>query len=293
MSPSTLASRPDCNVKRATVLILCQTLIVAPRMDAQYSPAGRDPASLVALATAWPEVISTNSWIYPVASLVLPGSGQLLAGQDRGVLYFAAEVLCVTRVLSLNGEAVRERDRYRDLAFGVARAAFSPARRDTVFEYFEVMEKYVESGPFDTDPGPSLVPPTDEQTYNGSIWKLARETFFADPDSPPDTASEEYQRALEFYSDRAVGPNFQWSWRNAGIEQDLYRQSIKRSDDAFRAAVQYLGLLLANHLLSAIDGFVSYRLSGNDRAVAVQSNVWIEPGWQGGVRGALAVRVGL
>jgi hypothetical protein len=262
-------------------------------MDAQYLLALSDHDSIVAQATVGPEAISANSWIHPIASLVLPGSGQLLAGQDRGVIYFAAEVLFVTRVLSFNSEAVRERDRYRDLAFEVARAPFLPARRDTVFEYFEVMERFVESGPFNTDPGPFLVPPTDEQTYNGSIWKLARETFFADPDSPPDTASDEYHRALEFYRARAVGPNFQWSWRNAGIEQDLYRQSIKRSDDAFRTTVQYLGLILANHLLSAIDMFVSYRLSGNDRAVAIQSNVWVEPGWRGGVRGALAVRVGL
>jgi hypothetical protein len=262
-------------------------------MEAQYLSVLHDHDSIMAQATVGPDVISANSWIYPVASLVLPGSGQLLAGQDRGAVYFAAEVLFVTRVLSLNSEAVRERDRYRDLAFGVARAAFLPARRDTVFEYFEVMEKFVESGPFDTDPGPSVVPPSDEQTYNGSIWKLARETFFADPDSSPDATSDEYQRALDFYRERAVGPNFQWSWRNAGIEQDLYRQSIKRSDDAFRTTAQYLGLILANHLLSAIDGFVSFRLSGNDRAVAVQSNVWIEPGWQGGVRGALAVRLGI
>jgi hypothetical protein len=142
-----------------------------------------------------------------------------------------------------------------------------------VFEYFEQIAKYLESGPFDTDPGTALVPPLDENTYNGSIWALARRTFLPDPDSIADVDSEEYQRALEFYRQRAVGPNFLWSWRNAGLEQDLYRQSIRRSDEGFRRATQQLGLLLANHLISAIDALITGRLRSNDQALSVQAAV--------------------
>jgi hypothetical protein len=135
------------------------------------------------------------------------------------------------------------------------------------------------------------VPPQDELTYNGSIWQLARETFLVDPVNP-DTSSIEYQNALSFYRDRAVGPNFQWSWRDAGLEQDLFRQSIKRSDDAYRGATQYLGLLLANHLLSAIDAFVSYRLSQNGAAVRLQSSRRRTPGDAGGLEATVGIRVG-
>jgi hypothetical protein len=213
-------------------------------------------------------------WLYPAASLVVPGSGQLLAGRDRGLLYVAVEAAMMTRYLALRSEGRRAGTEFRDLAFRVARGSFEPIRRDTIFAYFEKLEAYVESGAFDLDPGPALAPPVDERTYNGSIWALARRTFFTNPDSTPATDSEEYQRALEFYRKRAVGPGFQWSWRNAGLEQDLYRRTIQTSDDAFRTATQYLGLLLANHLISAVDAFVSGRLSHGERDLSVTSSVW-------------------
>jgi hypothetical protein len=196
-----------------------------------------------------------------------------MAGQDRGAIYLAIEGLLLIRYFSFQSEGERRGDQYRDLALTVARAPFDPVLRDTSFSYFEKMGDYVESGPFDTDEGPGLAPPEDAKSYNGSQWELARQTFFAHPDSNPDVNSEEYQRALAFYRERAVGPNFQWSWRNAGLEQDLYRRTIEESDEGYRQATQHLGLLLANHLISAIDAFVSSRLSRNGREVQVGTTV--------------------
>lgn len=227
-------------------------------------------------APVWQPVASVESqtpaddgspprWLPPTASAILPGVGQLLQGHNRGAVYLALEGLLLLRFISFYREAQREGDRYRDLAFTVARAPFQPAVRDTAFEYFEQVGKYVDSGPFDADPGPGFAPPTDERSYNGSIWLLARETYFAHPDSTPDPGSAEYQRALEFYRARAVGPNFLWTWRNAGLEQDLYRGSIQQSDESFRRATQHLGLLLANHLISAVDAFISGRMGTGDR----------------------------
>ncbi len=210
-------------------------------------------------------------WARPLASALVPGMGQLVARRERGALYLVAEAFLLTRFLGLNAEGRRERDRYRQLAWLVARGVYQPTAQDTVFEYFEQMGRYVESGPFDADPGPGFEPPTDEQTYNGQIWALARRTFFPDADHPPAPDSPEYQRALAFYTARAIGPGFQWSWRNAGLEQDLYRQTIRQSDNAFRAATQNLGLLLANHVLSAVDAFVSERLSGSAHHVSLTS----------------------
>lgn len=217
---------------------------------------------------------SRAAWVRPASSLVLPGTGQLLGGSERGALYLVAEALLLTRFLSLQSDGTREAAQYRDLAFSVARGAFTPQVRDTAFDYFEAMGKYIESGPFDTDPGPDLVPPWDERTFNGRIWLLARQTFFAHPDSLPDPNSLEYLEALNFYRRRAVGPDFRWSWRGAALEQDLYRQTIRSSDQAFRRARDQLGLLLANHLLSAIDALIGARL--RDRTPL--------PGVSGGVR---------
>ncbi len=231
------------------------------------------------------------TWMPPAASAIVPGSGQLLARKDRGVVYLAVEVLLLSRFFSLQTEGRRESDQFRELAFTVARAPFVPTIRDTVFEYFEHMEKFIDSGPFDTNAGPTLVPADDERTFNGSIWALARRTFFANPDSTPDTNSPEYVRALNFYRQRAVGPNFAWSWRNAGLEQDLFRQSIRESDEAFRGATRQLGLLLANHLLSALDAFITQRLSRNGRQVEVASMLGV-PRQDGSMQGLMMVRVG-
>ncbi len=183
----------------------------------------------------------------------------------------AMEALLLVRFFGFQAEGRREGDRYRDLAFTVARAPFGPADRDTAFSYFEQLATFIESGPFDTDPSPTIAPPDDPRTFNGSIWNLARRTFFADPDSLPEPNSEEYQRALAFYRARAVGPDFRWSWRNAGLEQDLFRQTIEQSDESFRQATQQLGLLLVNHLLSAVDAVITNRLSRNGPRMSVST----------------------
>lgn len=273
---------------------LAALLVLAPPAGAQRDSAATDDAGArTPPGTVWRTLADSGraAWLRPAASLLIPGTGQLLGGQERAAVYFALEAAMVGRLIGLQGEARRERERYRELAFTVARAAFHPVVRDTAFEYFEQMQQFVESGPFDTDPGPALVPPTDPRTFNGSVWLLARETFFPDPDNPPPPDSEAYRRALQFYRERAVGPNFQWSWRNAGLEQDLFSQSIRQSDEAFRRASQQLGLLLANHLLSAVDAFVSHRLAASGRDVRIHAALGV-PAAGERLFGFVMVRVG-
>jgi hypothetical protein len=200
-------------------------------------------------------------FVRPLASLLLPGSGQLLAHQDRGAVYLAAEVYLVSRFLQLDHEAMAEARRFQNLAFDVARRTYGPVRRDTIFEYYEQMERFAESGAYDADPGGAFAPETDPGTYNGSVWLLARRTNWEDPNVPPDPSSLQYWRALQFYQERAVGPNFQWSWRDHSLEHEVFRDYIKRSDNAFRRAQNQIGLVLANHVLSAVDALISARLS--------------------------------
>jgi hypothetical protein len=123
------------------------------------------------------------------------------------------------------------------------------------------MERFAESGAYDAQPGPGFTPEPDPATYNGSVWLLARRTFWQDPNVAPDPTSLDYQRALQFYQSRAVGPSYLWSWRGAGLEQEVFRQTIRRSDAGFRRAQNQVGLLLANHLLSAVDALIASRLS--------------------------------
>jgi len=167
-----------------------------------------------------------------------------------------------------------EARRFQNLAFDVARRTYGPARRDTIFEYYEQMERFAESGAYDADSGAAFMPETDRNTYNGSMWLLARRTYWEDPNVPPDPTSPQYWKALQFYQARAVGPNFLWSWRNHSLEHEVFRDYIKRSDNAFRRAQNQIGLLLANHVLSAVDALISARLSAAaGRAAEMRTSV--------------------
>ena len=206
-------------------------------------------------------VVPPRVYVRPLASLLVPGTGQLLAHRDHGAVYLAAEVYLVSRYLQLDHEAITQQHRFQNLAFEVARRQFAPTRRDTIFEYYEQMERFTESGSYDADPGPAFVPEGDPRTYNGSVWLLARRTYWEDPNVPPDPTSPQYWKALQFYQARAVGPNFLWSWRDHSLEHEVFRDFIKRSDTAFRRAQNQVGLLLANHVVSAVDALISARMS--------------------------------
>jgi hypothetical protein len=216
-------------------------------------------------------------WLPPLASLVVPGSGQVLLGRDRGMVYLAAEAFILSRFLRLTHDGRRGAERYRDLAFAVARRGFTQMRRDTVFEYYEIMERFSASGEFNRNPDPAgrIIPEDDPRTFNGSIWLLARRTFWPDPNTPPLPGSDADIAALTFYKQHAVGADFRWSWHDATLEQQEYRATIRSSDDAFRSAQNQLGLLLANHLVSAIDALISSRLSAGLRREATLETTWM------------------
>jgi hypothetical protein len=259
-------------VRAARTLLLVLALAPVQRAGAgvaQETDSSSGPAPSAQSSPSRPRL-----WLRPAASLLVPGSGQVLARQDRAAAYIAVELYSVSRIIQLALEGRRERDRFRDLAFDVARRAFTSVRRDTVFEYYETMERFAESGRYDRDPGPALIPEDDATTYNGSVWLLARRTYWPDPDVPPDAGSPAYMAAVRFYQEHAVGPDFLWSWRDAALEQGVFRESIRRSDDAFRRTQNMLGVLLANHVASAVDALISSRLSAAaGRRAALQTTV--------------------
>jgi hypothetical protein len=207
-----------------------------------------------------PTVGGVSPWVAPGLSALVPGLGQGVLRQQRGVAYVAAEAYLILRALNAQRDARRARDAYRDIARTVARAPFGGERPPGPWSYYERLQFTLESGAFNRTPGNGFTPESDPATFNGAIWRLARETFWRDPEVAPDPASEEYRRALAFYQQRAASDDFRWSWRDAQIEQDLYRQTIDRSNEASRLARQMVGLLLANHALSLVDAYVSVRL---------------------------------
>jgi hypothetical protein len=204
-----------------------------------------------------------SAWWVPLSSTLLPGLGQIRLGQNRFVAYMAVEAYALMGWASGEREARREGNRYRALARDVSRAFFESPGGDGDWDYYEAMMKYVESGVFNRSGGTDVSPESDLNTYNGIVWLKARElSHWPDPSVEPPHSSNEYQAAIRYYRDHAVGPEFRWSWRNAQLEWDDYRQSIRRKNDASRDASHYLAVVAVNHLLSTVDAFVTLRLRG-------------------------------
>jgi len=197
------------------------------------------------------------------ASAVIPGAGQALLKSRRAFCYAAAEAYGWIRYSKHHRDGNKFRARYRELSRSVARAAFDPGGPDGDWDYYERMEKFAASGAYDVVPGGDVDPEPNPSTYNGSIWLLARQTYWRDPDVSPAPASAEFQAALAFYTGRAVPTALEWSWVGAAEGFQQYRHSIAASNSAFRRAEQTAGLIIANHLLSAVDAYVTVRMHSN------------------------------
>lgn len=218
------------------------------------------PAEETTLQSFQPQVPGPGrSFLY---SALLPGLGQRVMGQDRWIAYLAGEVWAWARFLDHRREGHSLQRRYRELAWLVARRVSSGPRVDGNFEYYEAMTQFPSSGAYDADPDAvGVQPEEDPRTFNGSIWMLAREIFFlGDPEEPVDKVSEPYQDALQYYRSRAYTPELTWNWGSNTLQQGEFRSLIRSSDENLRRATTMIGVILANHLLSAVDALVSGRL---------------------------------
>lgn len=199
-------------------------------------------------------------------SAVLPGAGQYVLGQRRSWAYLALEAAGWAFWADRRSAAEDLRTRYRDFAWMEARL-WGGARIDGDFQYYERLSKWPSSGLFDADPMTEGVQPeSDAATFNGATWALATGIFLSGDDSVPET-DPRYRSALEYYRDRAYGPEFLWDWTGKEAEQEEFASLIRRSDDRFRQATNILGLVLVNHAVSMVDAYVSARAP----AVSVRS----------------------
>ena len=188
-----------------------------------------------------------------LASLVIPGSGQYMLGNDRFVGYLAVEILGWWKYSKDIAErSARERD-FKELAVNVARKNFalpgSTSFPDADWAYYEWMRDFEESGQFSLSAtGGPTVPETDTRTYNGKRWEVAQST------------QPNYAAALAQYEREAIRPEYRWSWLSSGFQYDLYQRLTDKRNDAARAAVKDLLLIGANHFFSMVDAFATLRL---------------------------------
>jgi hypothetical protein len=195
-------------------------------------------------------------------SAMLPGAGQWRLGRERWTAYAALEVWAWSQFLQRRQEGRDLQRRYRDLAWLVARRVSVGTRTDASWEYYEALSRFHSSGAFDLDPqNTGVQPEQNPETFNGSIWVLARALFLpGDPDAPVDEDSEAYQKALRYYMSRAYRPDLAWNWGGNLLHREEYADLIRASDENLRRSTTMIGVILANHLLSAVDALVSGRL---------------------------------
>ena len=260
-----------------TGLVLATTILVPLQARAQEASALRAGVSRRAdgdtSAVASPARASESSrmlaavhrlplWSAPIASAIIPGLGQVRLKKDRFVGYMAAEAFLILQYAKNNREGSDNTTEYRAIARDIARRNFPGTHPDTVWQYYEKMGKFLESGLFteSTTSGAPTIPESHTDTYNGEQWVIARETFGIPLDLRDPRSNPNYADALALYESRAIPTAYGWSWRNAQLEKDVFTRTIARSNDAYRRANNALVALIANHLLSAVDAFASVRL---------------------------------
>ena len=224
-------------------------------------------------------------------SAALPGAGQFALAQRRWLIYGLAEVGGWLWVIDRRAAGGRLRTDYHDLAWEAARSGVASGPRvEGDFDYYETLSNWTRSGVFDRDPSRAGVQPeTAVDSFNGSIWELASGLF-----SVPDSAAEGhpgYDLALAYYENRAYGPTFLWDWSADSSARARFSGLITRSDDAFQNARVLTGIVVANHVISAVDAFVSARLR-QATGGRLESGIHLLP-WRSGSRVTARWLVGL
>jgi hypothetical protein len=244
--------------QRASVL----RVAAAPRVDAD-SALSNDPVQSV--ASRIPRALGRLPlWSAPIASAIVPGLGQAMLHKDRFVAYMAAEGFLILQYVKNTREVDQSSKTFMAIARDIARRNFvitpGAVPPDSVWKYYESMEKYMESGFFSMTPSGATVPESDTLTFNGYQWLLARQRYGVPIDDPGASTTPNYGQAVAYYETRAVGQAYRWSWRNAQLQRDLYGRAISRRNDASRQAGYDLTAIIANHVLSTIDAFANVRL---------------------------------
>jgi hypothetical protein len=199
-----------------------------------------------------------GSLLAPALSLVLPGAGQHVLGQTRKWVYMALEIGAWAFYVERRRAGGEYRDRYRDFAWAQARVQTTP-RVDGDFDYYETLSHWTRSGAFDRDAlAGGVQPELDAASFNGSIWSLAAAIYLAGDTGAPDT-DPAYASALGYYVSRAYSMEMLWDWSGAPGAQSEYSGLVDASDRRFRQATTLLGVVIANHLFSGVDAFVSSR----------------------------------
>jgi hypothetical protein len=182
--------------------------------------------------------------------------------QPRAAAYLGIDVYEWIQLVESTRDAHRLRAEYRRIAREVARSPFGGTFPDGPWAYYEAMSEpwYPASGRYSLGSGSEVVPETDEGTFNGQLWRKARSIYWVDIDQAPAKTDAAYTSALSFYERQAVRDDYTWTWKDNEFSRQEFVTTIARYNSATRDVRGTLGVILANHLVSAIDAFATVRI---------------------------------
>ena len=208
------------------------------------------------MAAPYREEPATGPASHTLLSLAVPGLGQHRQGKSRKWIFAGLEVAAWAIYFERRSAGGALRNDYQDFAWQEGRIQ-SGMRVDGDFNYYETLSKWNRSGAFDRDEGQSgLQPEEAPATFNGTIWLRAQGIFLGDGGQPGDPG---FAQALEYYEARAYQTEFLWDWSDSPDGQTRLGGLISESDSRFAQATTAIGIVIANHLASAIDAFLGSR----------------------------------
>ena len=266
-------------------LLLVAVAAVPARAEAQDRPSWSwqtEPP----FAANYRQDLETGPVSHTLLSLALPGLGQHRQGKARKWIFAGLEVAAWSVYFERRSAGGALRNDYRDFAWEEGRLQ-AGTRVDGDFNYYETLSKWNRSGAFDRDAGLSgLQPEEDPATFNGTIWVRAQSIFLGG-DGPPGDAG--FAQALEYYEARAYEIEFLWDWSRRPADRARLGELISESDSRFVQATTAVGIVIANHLVSAVDAFLG------SRGIASLTNIHLAPRWTpegGGWSAKLSVPIG-
>ncbi len=161
-------------------------------------------------------------------SLIIPGSSQILYGSKiKGYSFVATEIFGILGNFYYKREAQKFVERYRTYAYTIAGADPTIENED----YWDAMERR-----------------RTRDEYIEYLWRVARSYYPTDP-----------QKQQEFVNSRMV----QGTWRFPTLEEWFgYRKLRRQERSSLSNASVMIGVIIANHIFSALDAFVSTKLAG-------------------------------
>jgi len=202
------------------------------------------------------EIPSTGPASHTLMSLALPGLGQHQQRRSTKWIFAGLEVAAWAMYVERRSAGAALRNDYRDFAWQEGRL-HAGTRLDGNFDYYETLSKWNRSGAFDRDAGQSgLQPEEAPETFNGTIWLRAQGIFLGGGGQLGDSG---FAQALAYYEERAYQTGFLWDWSGSTAGRERLAELISDSDSRFRQATTVVGVVIANHLVSAVDAFLASR----------------------------------